>query len=82
MEIKVQFAAALIPLTLVQACGCHRWVLGAGSRANGHLVGLMMFKYAVIYIYKLSNLLEVSPPLWMQQRVCGFLCSPRLGVHL
>lgn len=36
----------------------------------------------VIYIYKLSNLLEVSAPLWMQQRVCGFLCSPRLGVHL
>lgn len=46
MEIRVQFVADLIPLTLVQACGCHRWVLGAGSRANVHLVGLMMFKYA------------------------------------
>lgn len=46
MEIRVQFAAVLILLTLVQACGYHRWVLEAGSRVNIHLVGLMMFKYA------------------------------------
>lgn len=46
-------ATALIPLRLViMHVGRHRWVLRAGSRANGQLVGLMMLNMLVIYIHR------------------------------
>lgn len=40
-----------------QAWGCHRWVLGAGSSANGQLVGLMMLNMLVTSIHRGSDLL-------------------------